>query len=65
MGAYLVLKSTDLLRGRGTAIFFLKGGLQPHGQSGESEFLMGDVSNVSAMDVMPRACPISGEKAAF
>ena len=65
MGAYLVLKSTDLLRGRGTAIFFLKGGLRPHGQSGESEFFMGDVSDVSTMDVMPRTCAISGENAAF
>ena len=65
MRASLVLKKTDLLRGRGTEFFFLKGGLRPHGQSGESEFFMGDVSNVSAMDVMPRACPISGEKAAF
>ena len=64
MRASLVLKKTDLLRGRGTE-FFLKGGLRPHGQSGESDFFMGDVSNVSAMDVMPRACPISGEKAAF
>ena len=64
MSTFWSLKKTDPLRGRGTA-FFLKGGLQPHGQSGESDFFMGDVSNVSAMDVMPRACPISGEKAAF
>ena len=26
---------------------------------------MGVVSDVSTMDVMPRACPIPGEKAAF
>ena len=65
MVASLLLKTTDLLRGRGTGIFFLKGGLRPRGQSDESDFLMGDVRDVSTMDVMPRTYPISGEKAAF
>ena len=64
-GLHWFLKHLILCEGGEHQPFFLKGGLRPRGQSGEFGILMGDVSDVSTMDVMPRACPIPGEKAAF